>query len=35
MQTIGTLAFGAMTLVNLTVLVVLMFSLFRRTRAHH
>jgi hypothetical protein len=34
MQVFGSLAFGAMTAVNLTVLVAVMASLFRRTRAH-
>jgi hypothetical protein len=35
MQVLGTLAFGAMTIVNLTILVALMASIFRRTRSHH
>lgn len=34
MQFIGSLAFGAMALVNLTVFDLVMFAVFRRTRAH-
>jgi len=35
MQILGSLAFGAMTIVNLTVFVVVMIGIFRRTRVHH
>jgi hypothetical protein len=35
MQVLGALAFGAMTVVNLTIFVALMASIFRRTRIHH
>ena len=35
MQILGTLAFGAMAAINLTVLGAVMAGLFRRTRAHH
>lgn len=35
MTILGPLVFGAMTLVNLVVLVLVMIPLFRRTRVHH
>lgn len=35
MQLLGSLAFGAMTLVNLVVLGAVVASIFRRTRVHH
>jgi hypothetical protein len=35
MQFIGPLAFGAMAVVNLTVLALVLVGLFRRTRVHH
>jgi uncharacterized membrane protein SpoIIM required for sporulation len=35
MQLIGTLAFGLMTIVNLSVLGMLLAAIVRRTRAHH
>ena len=35
MHVIGPLAFGAMTVVNLTVFALVLVSLFRRTRVHH
>jgi hypothetical protein len=34
-QLLGTLAFGAMTLVNLIVLALVVVGTFRRTRVHH
>jgi hypothetical protein len=34
MQLLGSLAFGAMTVVNVTVLVLFLAGVFRRTRAH-
>jgi hypothetical protein len=34
MQLLGTIAFGAMTVINLTVLVLVMAALFRRSRPH-
>jgi hypothetical protein len=34
MQVVGALAFGAMTAVNLTIFVVVMTGIFRRTRSH-
>jgi hypothetical protein len=34
MHMLGTVAFGAMTAVNITVFAAIMASLFRRTRAH-
>jgi hypothetical protein len=35
MQLLGTLVFGAMTAVNLTLFGLILVSLFRRTRVHH
>ena len=35
MNVIGPLAFGAMTVVNLTVFALVLVNLFRRTRVHH
>ena len=35
MNVIAPLAFGAMTIVNLTVLALVVLGLFRRTRVHH
>lgn len=35
MQLLGSLAFGAMTVVNLVVFVLVMVGVFRRTRVHH
>jgi hypothetical protein len=35
MMILGTVAFGAMTAVNLTVLAAVVIALCRRTRAHH
>ena len=35
MNVVGSLAFGAMAVVNLTVLAIVVVGLFRRTRAHH
>jgi len=35
MQLLGSLAFAAMTLVNLTVFGLVMVGIFRRTRVHH
>ena len=35
MQVLGTVAFGAMTVVNLVVLGLVVAGLFRRVRAHH
>ena len=35
MQFLGSLAFAAMTLVNLAVFGLVMIAIFRRTRAHH
>ena len=35
MQLFGTLAFGTMTAVNLTVFVAVLVGIFRRTRVHH
>jgi hypothetical protein len=34
MQLLGTLTFGAMTVVNLAVFGAVMIGIFRRTRAH-
>lgn len=34
MELLGSLAFGAMTVVNLTVLVLVVAGIFRRMRAH-
>jgi hypothetical protein len=35
MQFLGSLAFAAMTLVNLAVFGLVMVGIFRRTRVHH
>lgn len=35
MQLLGTLVFGAMTAVNLTLLGLIVVGLFRRVRVHH
>jgi hypothetical protein len=35
MQLLGILAFGVMTVVNVTVLGLMLTSLLRRTRVHH
>jgi len=35
MQVLGTLAFIAMTAVNLTVFAAVLVGVFRRTRVHH
>jgi hypothetical protein len=35
MQILGSLALAGMTLVNLTVFVLVMVGVFRRTRIHH
>ena len=35
MQLLGTLAFGTMSVVNLTVFVAVMVGVFRKTRIHH
>jgi len=35
MHLLGTLAFGLMTLINLSVLGMLVAAIVRRTRAHH
>jgi hypothetical protein len=35
MQVAGAMVFGVITVINLTIFVVLMTGLFRRTRSHH
>ena len=35
MQLLGSIAFAAMTLVNLVVFALVMAGIFRRTRVHH
>jgi len=35
MQLLGTLAFGAMSVVNLALFIAVMIGVFRKTRIHH